>query len=98
MFQTFLTRKTLKGKFGTERALKVHFKGTGALKTLKALGQSSTWGTQAPEGHLDSLALRHLGTQELGHSKGIWSHLIQTLKALYLVDFISTYLNLTSRC
>ena len=42
MFQTFLTRKTLKGKFGTERALKVHFKGTGALKTLKALGQSST--------------------------------------------------------
>ena len=62
MFQTFLTRKTLKGKFGTQRALKGHLKGTGALKALKALGQSSAWGTRAPEGHLDSLALRHMGT------------------------------------
>ena len=68
MLQTFFTRKALKGHLHEG-----HTKGTWALKTF---GHSSTWGTRAEEGHLDTEAVKALGysdTWGLGHSKCTWA-------------------------
>ena len=53
MLQTFFTHRTLKGKYGSPRALEGHL-GTQALEW--ALGHSKNWGTKALEN------LRPLGT------------------------------------
>ena len=72
MFQTFLTRRTLKGHLSTPRELQEHCKGTWALEHLRHLGTRR--------------ALEHLGTQgtwALAHLKETWA-----LEALYLADSI----------
>ena len=64
ILQTFFTQRALKGKFGSPRALQWHLDTQGTW----LLSHSSTWGTQAPEGHLGTWALGQLkGTQTLWH-------------------------------
>ena len=66
MIQTFFTRRALKGKLGTQRALQEHSGIPWAFRL------SNTQGT---------LALRHLSTRSLGHSKVTWELLSVKLVA-----------------
>ena len=60
MFQTFFTRRALKGESGTQRALQGH------SGTQRAFGDSGTQGTWALR-HLSTQVLRHSGTKALGY-------------------------------
>ena len=76
-----LTQGALKGRLGTQRALKGHTKGT--LRSLES-GSKSNW------------ALGHSkDAWALGHSKGMWAlkhsgtWALQALEAPYLVESLS---------
>ena len=72
MFQTLFTRRALKEKLGTRRAL--------GTWVLKALGHLGTWALKT----LGHSGTEYSGTQrELGHSD---TQVLQTLRALYLAD------------
>ena len=68
MLGTFFTRRALKGKLGSQRALRVHLstKDTRAIKHTRHSGTQSTWalgtwGTRVLKGHLGIWALKAFG-------------------------------------
>ena len=79
MYQTFLTRKTLKGKPGTQKALQGHSNVTqiahGYLSTPRALRHLGTpWALELP---------RHVGTWELEAIQGhLGTRNLKTLRHL----------------
>ena len=57
----FLYPKNTQKDIGHSKATPRAFLGHLGTRALKALGHSSTWDTQALEGHLDTKALLHSG-------------------------------------